>query len=148
VKPNYTVRDELEDIIDERGSSAVPSMIADVCCEKAEHLLSNCQDESAAAVWLYAGYHIRMAAVSEAVKATSYGKGDEPDRKDLRHLMPTFRDDPASRFLEYYQQYLIAKGQQNREMIWFCTVACRIELRKMDNPAEEAQNCQNLSRDL
>jgi hypothetical protein len=76
VKPNYTVRDELEDIIDERGLSAVLSMIADVCREKAEHLWSNCQDESAAAVWLYAGYRVGMAAVSEAVKATSYGKGE------------------------------------------------------------------------
>ena len=51
-------------------------MIADVCREKAEHLRSNCQDESAAAVWLYAGYRVRMAAVSEAVKAASYGKGE------------------------------------------------------------------------
>jgi hypothetical protein len=75
VKPNYTVRDELEDIIEERGLSAVLSMIADVCCEKAEHLRSNCQDESAA-VWLYAGYRVRMAAVSEAVKAASYRKGE------------------------------------------------------------------------
>ena len=76
MKPNYTVRDELEDIIDERGLSAVLSMIADACREKAEHLRSNCQGESAAAVWLYAGYRVGMAAVSEAVKATSYGKGE------------------------------------------------------------------------
>jgi len=76
MKPNYTVRDELEDIIDERGLSAVLSMIADVCREKAERLRSNCQDESAVAVWLYAGYRVGMAAVSEAVKATSYGKGE------------------------------------------------------------------------
>ena len=51
-------------------------MIADVCREKAERLRSNCQDESAVAVWLYAGYRVGMAAVSEAVKATSYGKGE------------------------------------------------------------------------
>ena len=76
MKPNYTVRDELEDIIDERGLSAVLSMIADVCREKAERLRSNCQDESAVAVWLYAGYRVGMAAVSEGVKATSYGKGE------------------------------------------------------------------------
>ena len=76
MKPNYTVRDELEDIIDERGLSAVLSMIADVCREKTERLRSNCQDESAVAVWLYAGYRVGMAAVSEAVKATSYGKGE------------------------------------------------------------------------
>jgi len=72
VKPNYTLRDELEDIIDERGLSAVLSMIADVCREKAR---SNCQDESAAAVWRHAGYRVGMAAVSEAVKAGSYGNG-------------------------------------------------------------------------
>jgi len=51
-------------------------MIADVCREKAEHLRSNCQDESAAAVWLHAGYRVGMAAVSEAVKAASYGNGE------------------------------------------------------------------------
>jgi hypothetical protein len=51
-------------------------MIAEGCCEKAEHLRPNCQDESAVAVCLYAGYRVRMAAVSEAVKATSYGKGE------------------------------------------------------------------------
>ena len=73
MKPNYTVRDELEDIIDERGLSAVLSMIADVCREKTEHLPSNCQ---AAAVWLHGGYCVGTAALSEAVKATSYGKGE------------------------------------------------------------------------
>ena len=78
------------------------------------------------------------------MKTSRYEEGDEPDRKDVRHLMPTFPDDPASRFLEYYRQYLIAKGQQNREKIWFCAVGCRIELRKMGDPTEEAQNCQNL----
>jgi hypothetical protein len=77
MKPNYTVRDELEDIIDERGLSAVLSMIADVCREKAHHLPSNCQHESAAAAaWLHAGYRVGMAAVSEAVKAASNGKGE------------------------------------------------------------------------
>ena len=76
MKPNYTVRYELEDIIDERGLSAVLSMIADVCREKAERLRSNCQDESAVAVWLYAGYRVGMAAVSEAVKAASYENGE------------------------------------------------------------------------
>ena len=76
MKPNYTVRDELEDIIDERGLSAVLSMIADVCREKAHHLPSNCQEESAAAAWLHAGYRVGRAAVNEAVKAASYGKGE------------------------------------------------------------------------
>ena len=76
MKSNYTGRDELADIIDERGLSAVLSMIADVCREKAERLRSNCRGESAVAVWLYAGYRVGMAAVSEAVKATSYGKGE------------------------------------------------------------------------
>jgi hypothetical protein len=71
MKRNYTIRDELEDIIDERGLSAVLSMIAGVCHEKAEHLRPNGQDESAAAVWLHAGYRVRIAAVSEAVKAAS-----------------------------------------------------------------------------
>jgi hypothetical protein len=47
--------------------------------------------------------------------------------------------------LDYYQRYLLAKGQQNGEMIWLCAVVCRIELRKMGDPTEEAQNCQNLA---
>src|SRR6516164_4128525 len=60
------------------------------------------------------------------MKTRRYKEGDEADRKGLRHLMPTFPDDPASRFLDYYQRYLIAKGQQNGEMIWLCAVVCRI----------------------
>src|SRR5262249_21651137 len=36
---------------------------------------------------------------------------------------PKFSDDPASRFLDYYERYLIAKGQQNAEMIWLCAVS-------------------------
>jgi hypothetical protein len=58
--------------------------------------------------------------------------------------MPKFSDDPAMRFLDYYERYLTAKVQQNREMIWLCAVACRTELRKMGDPTEEAQNCENL----
>ena len=78
------------------------------------------------------------------MKTNRYKEGEEADRKGLRPHLPTFPDDPACRFLEYYQRYLIAKGQQNREMIWLCAVACRIELGKMGDPTEEAQNCQNL----
>jgi hypothetical protein len=76
VKPNDTVRDELEDIIDERGLSAVLSMIADICREKSGHLCSNCQDAMAASVWLHAGCRVDMAAFSEAVTSASYGKGE------------------------------------------------------------------------
>src|SRR5262249_24076553 len=36
---------------------------------------------------------------------------------------PKFSDDPASRFSDYYERYLIAKGQQNAEMIWLCAVS-------------------------
>jgi hypothetical protein len=82
------------------------------------------------------------------MKTRRYKEGDEADRKGLRHLMPTFPDDPASRFLDYYQRYLIAKAQQNSEMIWFCAVVCRIELRKMGDPTEEAKNAKIYSRDL
>ena len=32
------------------------------------------------------------------MKTSRYKEGDEPDRIDLRHLMPTFPDNPASRF--------------------------------------------------
>jgi hypothetical protein len=58
--------------------------------------------------------------------------------------MPKFSDDPAMRFLDYYERYLTAKVEQNPEMIWLCAVACRRELRKMGDPTEEAQNCENL----
>jgi hypothetical protein len=78
------------------------------------------------------------------MKANRYKEGEEADRKGFPHQPPTFPEDPASRFLEYYQRYLIAKAKQNSEMIWFCAVFCRIELRKMGDPSEEAQNCQNL----
>ena len=76
MKRDYTVRDELKVIIDERGLSAVLSMIADICREKAEYLRSDRQDESAAAVWLHAAYRVGVAAVSEAAKAASYGNGE------------------------------------------------------------------------
>jgi len=76
MKPNYTGRDELADIIDERGLSAVLSMIADGCREKSEHLWSNCKDARAASVWLHAGCRVDMAAFSEAVIGASYGKGE------------------------------------------------------------------------
>jgi hypothetical protein len=56
------------------------------------------------------------------MKTNRYKEGDEADRKGLQHQMPTFPDDPARRFLEYYQRYLIAEAQQNSEMIWFCAV--------------------------
>jgi hypothetical protein len=36
---------------------------------------------------------------------------------------PKFSDDPASRFLDYYERYFIAKGQQNAEMIWLCAIS-------------------------
>jgi hypothetical protein len=64
------------------------------------------------------------------MKTSRYEEGDEAGP---RHPMPMFPDDPARRFLEYYRQYLIAKGRQNREMIWFCAVVCRMELRKIHN---------------
>ena len=76
MKPNYTVRHELEDLIDECGLCAVLSMIADVCRGKSEYLWSNCRDARAASVWLHAGCRVGMAAFSEAVTATSYGKGE------------------------------------------------------------------------
>jgi hypothetical protein len=53
--------------------------------------------------------------------------------------MPNFPYDPASRFLDYYGQYILAKMENESEMIWLCAVACRTELHKMGDPAKEAQ---------
>ena len=58
--------------------------------------------------------------------------------------MPNFPNDPASRFLDYYGQYLIAKRQKESEMIRFWAVACRMELHKLGAPAKEAQFCEEI----
>ena len=57
-------------------------------------------------------------------------------------MPPSFPDDPASRFLDYYGQYLIAKRQNEAEAIWSNAVACRKELQKMGDPGKEAQFCE------
>jgi hypothetical protein len=56
--------------------------------------------------------------------------------------MARFPDDPASRFLDYYGQYLIAKRQNEAKAIWSNAVACRKELQKMGDPGKEAQFCE------
>ena len=58
--------------------------------------------------------------------------------------MPKVPDDPASRFFKYYGRYLIAKEQKESDLIWLNAVACRVELRKMGDPTEEAQHCHNI----
>jgi len=45
--------------------------------------------------------------------------------------------------LSLCSQVILPQHRQNREIIWLCAVVCRIELRKMGDPTEEAQNCQN-----
>ena len=62
--------------------------------------------------------------------------------------MPDFPNDPATRFLDYYGRYLIAKSQKESDMIWLCAVACRRELRKMGDPAKEAQFCESVFEGL
>jgi hypothetical protein len=57
-------------------------------------------------------------------------------------MPPSFPDDPASRFLDYYGQFLIAKRQEQPQMIWLNALACRKELQKMRDPANEAQHCE------
>jgi hypothetical protein len=57
--------------------------------------------------------------------------------------MQSFPDDPASRFLDYYGQFLIAK-RQKPQMIWLNALACRKELQKMGDPAKEAKYCQKI----
>ena len=57
-------------------------------------------------------------------------------------MPPSFPDDPASRFLDYYGQFLIAKRQEHPQMIWLNALACRKELQKMGDPANEAQHCE------
>ena len=58
------------------------------------------------------------------MKTGRYEEGDEPDRKDVRHLMPTFPDDPASRFLEYYRDFGDS-GQNESPGGWHRRCHCR-----------------------
>jgi hypothetical protein len=58
--------------------------------------------------------------------------------------MPRVPHDPASRFFEYYGRYLIAKKQKESDMIWLNAVACRVELRKMGDPTQEAEHCRSI----
>ena len=62
--------------------------------------------------------------------------------------MPKIPDDPASRFFKYYGRYLVAKKQKESDMIGLNAVACRVELRKMGDPTEEAQHCHNIFKGL
>ena len=45
------MKDELEIMIDKIGLSKALFLIAEICCEKAEHLQSNWQDANAAKEW-------------------------------------------------------------------------------------------------
>jgi hypothetical protein len=56
--------------------------------------------------------------------------------------MPNFPNDPATRFLGHYGQYLIAKRQNEPQVIRLCAVACRMELRNMGDSARESQFCE------
>jgi len=58
--------------------------------------------------------------------------------------MSKIPEDPTSRFLEYYGEYLTAKRQKEPQMIWLSAVACRRELQKMGDPVKEAKYCQKI----
>jgi hypothetical protein len=58
--------------------------------------------------------------------------------------MSKIPEDPTSRFLEYYGEYLAAKRQKEPQMIWLSAVACRRELQKMGDAAKEAKFCQKI----
>ena len=58
--------------------------------------------------------------------------------------MPTSRDDPKSRFLDYYGRYLEAKERKQPPLTWLNAVSCRMELLKMGDLAEEARFCGNI----
>ena len=56
--------------------------------------------------------------------------------------MPNFPNDSASCFLDHYGQYLIAKRQNEPQVIRLCAVACRIALRTMGDSSRESQFCE------
>ena len=58
--------------------------------------------------------------------------------------MSKIPEDPTSRFLEYYGQYVTAKRQKEAKMIWLSAVRCRRELQKMGDLAKEAKYCQKI----
>jgi hypothetical protein len=57
-------------------------------------------------------------------------------------MPPSFPDDPASRFLDYYGQFLIAKREKQPQLIRLNALACRKELQKMGDSAKEAHYCE------
>jgi hypothetical protein len=63
-------------------------------------------------------------------------------------MPPSFLDGPASRFLDCYGQFLIAKRQEQPQMIWLNALACRKELQKMGDPAYEAQHCEMILKEF
>ena len=66
-----------------------------------------------------------------------------PDSQKPIH-MSKIPEDPTSRFLEYYGQYLTAKRQKEPQMIWLSAVGCRRDLQKMGDLAKEAKFCQKI----
>jgi hypothetical protein len=58
--------------------------------------------------------------------------------------MSRIPEDPTSRLLEYYGQYVTAKRQKEAKMIWLSAVRCRRELQKMGDLAKEAKYCQKI----
>jgi hypothetical protein len=53
-------------------------------------------------------------------------------------------EDPTSRLLEYYGQYVTAKRQNEAKMIWLSAVGCRRQLQKMGYLDKEAKYCQKI----
>ena len=58
--------------------------------------------------------------------------------------MSAIPEDPTSRFLEYYGQYVTAKRQKEAMMIWLSAVGCRRQLQKMGDLDKEAKYCQKI----
>ena len=58
--------------------------------------------------------------------------------------MSKIPEDPTTRFLQYYGQYLTAKQEKKPQMIWLSAVGCRRELQKMGDLAKEAKYCQKI----
>jgi hypothetical protein len=52
---NAVIEYQLEDMIDKHGLTTILDMISNICQEKAIHIESNWQDESAAKAWRKAG---------------------------------------------------------------------------------------------
>ena len=58
--------------------------------------------------------------------------------------MSNSQDHYRNLFLEYYEDYIDAKDKKRTLKTWFKAVHCREKLKKIGDPGNEAQTCQDI----